>query len=314
MNNFIAMIIPVLLITLSCHKMPKEVWVEKSGLYPEGLEYDSSGNNFFVTSLKEGIIGKVDKRGHYTKFIEDPNFISAIGIRVDNKRNKLFVANSDPGVSIKTTAKTQKKIAGLGIFNLKDGKLIKYVDLGALLPKENHFANDIALEPKDGSVYVTDSFSPVIYKVSTDGDAQIFLQDKKFEGKGFNLNGIVLHNDYLIVAKDNDGTLFKIPLNNPKSFKEIDVDQKMEGADGLLLDNEGNLIVSANGSANTVYLLKTGNNFDMARVVAYDNNDWRFNTTGILVGEKIYILNAELNMLFGGKPDVVRYEIRQITF
>jgi DNA-binding beta-propeller fold protein YncE len=294
--------------------MPKQVWVDQPGLYPEGLEYDSQRNSFLVTSLKEGSVGIVDKTGKYTRLVNDSNLISAIGIRLDKKRNRILVANSDPGVSVKTSPATQKKIAGLGIYKLSDGSLIQYVNLSALMPPAPHFANDIALDEKDGTAYVTDSFSPVIYKVTVDGQASIFLKDQKFEGEGFNLNGIVLIKDYLIAAKDNDGTLYKIPLNDPKSFSQVETKEKFIGADGLLKDVNGDLIISANGPAQTVYKLLTTNDFKSAKVIASNKENWRFNTTGVLVCDLPYILNAELDSLFGGKPPVAKFEIRRVDF
>lgn len=306
--------VTMMLFFASCWGMPKQVWVDKSGLYPEGVEYYEKENVFFVTSLKEGAIGKVDKNGKYTRFIDDPELISAIGIRLDQKRNRILVANSDPGVSLKTSLATQKKVAGLAVYNLQDGKLIHYVDLAALLPKGEHFANDIALDEQNGTAYVTDSFSPVIYKVDVSGKAEIFLKNKAFLGQGFNLNGIVIIKDYLVVAKDNDGTLFKIPLNNPQEFSVIKTDMKFEGADGLAKDKNGNLILSVNGSKNTVYRLESGDDYTSAKVTASDDKNWRFNTTITDVCGKPYVLNAELNVLFSGQPDVSRYEIRQVQF
>ena len=297
----------------ACNKMPKSVWIDKSGLYPEGLEYNEDTNSFLVTSLKEGSVGQVDSKGNYTRLVDDANLISAIGIRVDVKRNRILVANSDPGVSIKTSPITQKKIAGLGIYNLSDGKLVKYVNLSALLPKDAHFANDIALDKKDGTVYVTDSFSPVIYKVSPEGEASIFIRDERFTGDGFNLNGIVLYKDYLVVAKHNDGSLYKIPLAHPENITEVKVAQKFPGADGLIKMGNHNLAVISNGSK-TVYNLQSNDDFQTANVIASNIKDWRYNTTGVMVCGKPYVLNAELDMLFTGKPDVTKFEIRALKF
>ncbi|MDH4262315.1 MAG: hypothetical protein OEV78_04640 [Spirochaetia bacterium] len=307
-------ILILLSIFTSCYGIPKNVWIDKSGLYPEGLEYDSQKNNFVVTSLKEGSVGLVDKTGKYTRLVNDPNLISAIGIRLDAKRDRILVANSDPGVSVKTSPLTQKKIAGLGIYKLSDGSLIQYVNLSALLPGNLHFANDIALDEKDGTVYVTDSFSPVIYKVSLEGQATIFVKDQRFAGEGFNLNGIVLFKDYLIVAKDNDGTLFKIPLNEPQNISMVDMKEKLIGADGLLKDANGDLVVIANGPSQTVYKLLTTNEFKSAKVIAANKKNWRFNTTGVLVRDQPYVLNAELDSLFGGKPVIDKFEIRRVDF
>lgn len=43
-------------------------------------------------------------------------------------------------------------------------------------PSERNFANDVTLAP-DGTVFVTDSFSPVVYKVNPDGTASVLVMD-----------------------------------------------------------------------------------------------------------------------------------------
>lgn len=293
---------------------PRQIFINQSGLYPEGLEYDSERDNFVVTSLKEGSVGLVNKKGAYTRLVDDPKLISTIGIRLDKKRNRILVANSDPGVSVKTSAATQRKIAGLGVYELTTGKLIRYVNLSELSPKGNHFANDIALDESTGTAYVTDSFSPIIYKVTEEGTPSIYLKNDRFAGEGFNLNGIVLYKDFLVVAKANEGILFKIPLTEPEKFTEIKIDQKFGGADGLLKDDKGDLVVIANGSLLAVYKLRSDDNFESARVVASDTGNWRFNTTGALYCGKPYVLNAELDQLFNARPDVAKFEIRKVDF
>ncbi len=284
---------------ISCSsELPKEITFNKNRLFPEGVDYSYKSNLFYVSSLAEGKIGRVDMKGQYEVFIDDPKLVSAIGLRVDDKRNRLLVCNSDPGVSFKTRKKTQRKLAGLGIYDLSTGKLIRYVNLGRL-KKGYHFANDIALDD-NGNAYVTDSFSPIIYKVDVAGNASIFLRNRKFKGSGFNLNGIVYHpNGYLIVAKMNSGELYKVPVNNPKSFKKIKSPVKFSGADGLLWADKDQLVVITN-QLNTIFLVSTTDDWKSTKVLKNDSRKiWEFPTTGTRVGKNIYVLNAMLNRLFG---------------
>ena len=74
---------------------------------------------------------------------------------------------------------------------------------------------------KDGTIFVTDSFSPVIYRISSDLDtAEVFVEDAQFsEGKGFKLNGIhIVEDTYLVVAKSNSGELFRIRYEDKRSI------------------------------------------------------------------------------------------------
>lgn len=276
--------------------LPETISFTKAALYPEGVEYDAKGRRFLVTSLREGIIGAVTDDGVYKPFIQDANFVSAIGIRVDAARDRVLVCNSDPGASVHTKPETQGKLAGLGIFRLSTGALIKYLDLGALAAG-GHFCNDIALDSA-GNAYVTDSFSPIIYRVDVNNNASVFLNNQRFVGEGFNLNGIVVKDGYLLVAKDNDGLLFKVPLDKPEAFTQVKTGQTFVGADGLLWSPDGDLVVIANASTNKVFKLASSDNWDSAEVVSSVDTGDVFATTGVVRDGRIYVLYARLNVLF----------------
>jgi sugar lactone lactonase YvrE len=291
---------------------PEVITFTKPALYPEGLEYDAKRNEFVVTSLHEGIVGTVSDDGTYKVLAQDPNFVSAIGTRIDAARDRLLVCNSDPGVSIHTKKETQGKLAGLGIFQLSTGKLIKYLDLGKIGGPGGHFCNDIALDSA-GNAYVTDSFSPIIYKVDVDNNASVLLDNKRFEGKGFNLNGIVVKDGYLVVAKDNDGVLFKVPLDHPEKFSEVKIKETFPGADGLLWAPDGALVVIANGNTNKVFKLTSSDDWSSAQVVSSVDTGNVFATTGVVRDGKIYTLYAMLHVLFNPetKTQVDKFEIHQ---
>jgi hypothetical protein len=68
---------------------------------------------------------------------------------------------------------------GIGAYNLNTTVRIFYTDLTALLPSKPIFVNDVALDPP-GNAHVTNSFSPVIYKLDRDGKASIFFQNASF--------------------------------------------------------------------------------------------------------------------------------------
>jgi DNA-binding beta-propeller fold protein YncE len=242
--------------------------------------------------------------------------VSAIGIRVDSARDRVLVCNSDPGVSIHTKKENQGKLAGLAVFQLSTGKLIKYIDLGSLSKDGGHFCNDIALDKTTGVAYATDSFSPIIYKIDADNNASIFLNNDRFVGKGFNLNGIVVKDNYLIVAKYNEGLLFKVPLANPEQFSEISIPQKLVGADGLLWAADGSLIVICNMETNKVFKLTSTDDWASASVVKSVPTGQVFATTGVDINGSIYILHAMLHVLFNPKTtqQIDTFEIHKVTF
>jgi DNA-binding beta-propeller fold protein YncE len=192
--------------------LPDVISFTKDALYPEGVDYDAKTNRFLVTSLHEGTVGTVSPEGNYQVLFQDDKMVSAIGIRIDNERDRVLVCNSDPGVSLHTQKETQGKLAGVAVFQLSTGKLIKYIDLASLSEGGGHFCNDIAVDG-DGTAYVTDSFSPIIYKIDPDNNATILLKNDRFSGKGFNLNGIVV--------KVTTACCLKCRLMIPKNFPRL---------------------------------------------------------------------------------------------
>ena len=243
--------------------------VNQENLFPEAVEYVRDQQKFLLTSLTEGTINAVDEQGNLTSFAEDERLISTIGIDIDEKQNRVLASNSDLGVSNNTSPETQNNLAALGIFDLTTGETIDYVDLGGLRPGEPHLANDVAVD-NFGNAYVTDSLSPIIYKVDTEGYPSVFLENEQFAGVGFNLNGIAAHQDFLLVADSNDGAIFKVPLDNPEEFTQVEIDRELLNADGLLLADKDELVVVTNDgseeSSNSVFVLESDDNWKSAQI------------------------------------------------
>ena len=126
---------------------------------------------------------------------------------------------ADCGPSIRTSAPASnpqpsgpKALAAVGIYDLSSGKALDYVDLAPLAPAP-HLLNGITVDAA-GNAYVTDSFSPNIYKIDAEGRPSLFVHDERFVGAGINLNGIVAHPDgFLLVIKKSDGGLFRHPAS-----------------------------------------------------------------------------------------------------
>ncbi|RSK48822.1 SMP-30/gluconolactonase/LRE family protein [Hymenobacter rigui] len=298
--------------------LPDAVAFTQAGLYPEGVQYDASRSRFLVSSQTRGAVGQVTDDGTYTQFADDPALISTIGMRVDEGRNRLLVAVSDPGYNTtRTTAATQRKLAGLAIFNLTSGQRTTYVNLGGLRPTQNHFANDIAVDDQ-GNAYITDSFSPIIYKVDAQGTATIFLENTQLAAPAgmFGLNGIVYHpGGYLLVAKSDEGALFKIPLTNPTAFTKVTLPQALTGADGLLLQDNITLQVVTNAQAK-VNRLVSADGWTSATVSGIFSTPPQYPTTlARREGADSYVLYSNLNALQANQnPPVSVFTIARVKF
>ncbi len=309
------------LLSIACAKPTHvaQISFSNADLYPEGVVYDAPRSRFLVSSLRKGVIGAVSDEGRYEVFIEDERLVSAIGLHLDRERNRLIVCVSDPGVSVRTKPETQKKLAGVAVYNLSDGKLLHFENLAANDPDGFHFAN-AATTTSDGTIYVTNSFSPVIYKITPDYKSSEFLRDERFGGEGFGLNGIEIFGDALIVTKYNEGVLFRIPLADPAAYAEIAIDRKFPGADGLVKVDDSTLVLISNrggGQAeyDRVFTLTSADGWKSARIAGeVQKPGMEFPTTAALRGGEVYVLNAKLNRLFSGATEpTTSFEIFNIS-
>jgi hypothetical protein len=269
---------------------PERIEFVSQSLYPEGIAYSSQLAKFLVTSIPQGKVGTVDTDGRYADLLTAPELVAGIGMKVAG--NRVFVCNSDQGRSVRSTPATTRQLAELLVFNLTTGLLERRTRLDVLLPAADpNFANDVTLAP-DGTAYVTDSFSPVIYRVLPNGTASILVQDAARLGSpGFGLNGIVYNaGNYLIVANTGQGKLYKVDLANANAITEITGTGALPG-DGLTLLN-GDLYVVSGG--NRVAQVRSTDNFLTATVVRFDAVGYLGATTSVAVNNQIYTLNARI--------------------
>jgi len=258
--------------------------------YPEGIAYSSQLDRFLVTSIPLGKVGTVSIDGQYEDLLTDPALIAAIGMKVAGGR--VFVCNSDQGRSARSSAATTRQTAELLVFNLATRQLERRTDLDDLLPAADpNFANDVTIAP-DGTAYVTDSFSPVIYRVTATGAASILVRDDtRFASPTFGLNGIAYHPDgYLIVANTGQGKLYKVDLKNGNAISEVTIATSLPG-DGLTFLNNDLYVVTG---GNRVAQVRSTDNWQTATILKYDTDVYTGATTSVAVNNQIYTLNARI--------------------
>jgi sugar lactone lactonase YvrE len=266
-------------------------------LYAESLTWSSQQHVFMVGSVKHGTVGKVGPDGKYTPFIQDKRLISTLGLLVDDKRNVLWVTNSDPGAGDRSAEATRGKLAAVATFNATTGKPLAYYDLSKLDPGA-HLANDLVLDAA-GNAYVTDSFSPVIYRVDTHGHASVFARDPRFKtGDGFNLNGIAIHQDYLLVGNYNSGKFFRVDLKDPSKVELVDIPEAIKGADGLHLIDGQHLVVVQNAGADEIVELLSKDDWRTAQIVRRKKSEASMPSAAVDADGKIYVLNSRIDTLF----------------
>jgi hypothetical protein len=280
--------------------------IRRPALYPETIEYDEKTGRFLVGSMRDGGVFEVERDGAVSRLVTDERLCSVLGIVVDAKRGRLWAVNADVGSSLRPSPAGPKKLAAVGIYDLATGAAVDYVDVAPVFAGA-HLLNGIALD-RDGNAYVTDSFSPVIYKIDAQGKPSVFLESPQFAGEGINLNGLVVHPDgYLLVVKKSDGALFKVPLADPSRFTKVAIADALIGGDGVLLVGTRDLVIIANqvpgSAANAAFSLSTDDDWTSARRRAAQPIGDVYPTTGIVQGGKIYVLSSKLNELLQAPPE-----------
>jgi len=173
-------------------------------VFPEGIAYEQGTGLVFVSSTTDGTVFRGDDSDEMLQPFLLPGSdgrTTAIGLEVDGNGH-LFVAGGGTGFVFVYDAYTGGLIAKLS---------------GGSSPT---FLNDIAVD-KDGVAYITDSMSPVIYRVVPNGAGGYTLERwLELAGTpivyttGFNLNGIEVSSNsrYLFTVQSNTGKLFRIEI------------------------------------------------------------------------------------------------------
>lgn len=272
------------------------------GLHPEGVEWDGEQGRFLVSSVTTGTVTAVMADGTRQPFVEDPEITASIGIHVDDVNRRLLVANSMVGAIMDPSNPGQAK---LGIYDLATGERIDMVDLGALRPEGRHFANDMTSAP-DGTIYLTDSLSPLIYRVSPDGEASVLVEDERLTGERVGLNGIEWHPDgYLLAAIMGRSALVKVPLAAPEELVEVQLPEPISG-DGLFLEPDGTLVVvgsttGADGeSRSEVLWLRSEDGWNSAAISGRAPAGGA--TTGVVHEGAVFVVNPHFEALGASEP------------
>lgn len=288
--------------------------VAAPGLYPEGIEFNPLTGEFLLGSIRKGEVVAVTPGGAVRPFVEDQRLRSVVGIRVDAAHRRLLVTSSDFGVAERSLAADQFAVAALGVYDLKNGAALQFIDLSQLRPKERAFVNDLDVDAS-GNVYLTDSLSAAILKVTPSGEASVFLTHESFRGAGFTLNGIQVHEGgFLLVVKKSDGKLFRIPLDHPATFSEVKLPEPLVGGDGLVLVSPRELVVIANRAgavvANQVYTLVSDDNWQSARIAEKAALEDTYATTGVKHDGRVFVSNGWLHQL--GETLKNKQKLRQV--
>lgn len=254
--------------------------------FPEGVAVDAARGVIYTGSAATGTIYAINaSSGSVTKFQEGGALgrMAALGLKVD-AQGRLWVAGG-----------TQGTISVLS----PDGMTVKVIETP---PSPRPYVND--LYPVGGSVYVTDSYRPVIYRVKPDLTLESWLDlgntPIKY-GPGINLNGIVATPDgrYLLSIQLNTGDLWRIDLRT-KAVRKVMTGLK--NGDGLLLD--GRTLYVARNKDQVVSRVTLSADYGSGQLAAEEPlMGLRFPATLASLDGDLIVTQAQLDKLQGGTPE-----------
>jgi sugar lactone lactonase YvrE len=254
-----------------------------TGSIPEGIAI--TGSRAFVTSLSNGTVYKVDLTTGTHEVLTPATGVGAVGIMIDHQ-GRLFVAGGTAGT--------------VRVIDSASGEVQATYKVAS---GSNAFVNDFAV--LGDAVYVTDSSTPVLYKLPLGDNGKLPKADEVATiklsgityGEGFNVNGIVTTPDRtaLMVVQTNTGRLYRVD-EETGAAEPVDVgNADLTFGDGMLL--EGDTLYVVRNMPNSVTVLEVDRAGKTARLVD-TITDSRFDTPTTIAryNDAFYLPNARFTV------------------
>jgi sugar lactone lactonase YvrE len=152
--------------------------------------------------------------------------------------------------------------------------------------------NGLALDRGRNTLYVTDSTSGTVWKVSLrSGTASIWAQGTELErNTGFGANGVKVHNDAVWVSNTDKGTLLRIPIGAHGAAGAVTtVAQGLTSIDDFAFTGAGNTVLAAQNFVSEVSLVHP----DGTHETVLTATDGLSNPTSIAVrGSTVYVASG----------------------
>ena len=236
---------------------PSEFEIEDRELIPEGLAYDARAGNFYMGSVAQRRILRIDSSKAVTEFAGASADLDAVlGLAVDAPRRRLYAVST----SALTDAGRKRLRNSVVAFDVDTGKLVQRYEVPGAAQ-----LNDVAVA-LGGRVYVTDSEAGSVYELRSGGAPRLLLAPGQVRG----VNGIaaspdgsrlyVAHSTGLAVLDAATGALKRIANRTRESIAAIDGLYEYQG--GLIgvqnVTTPGRVIlISLSGSGEEATAVKT---------------------------------------------------------
>jgi sugar lactone lactonase YvrE len=268
--------------------------IPEPDMVPEGIAYDPQTGATYVSSTWQRRIVRIARDGAQSDFTpRDSNALyGIIGMHVDAERRRLWAAHSSAGAAMPIRDDSSNGSSGLALFDLQSGRMLRNLLLTDGAP---HFLNDLDIA-RDGSLYISDTMSGIVYRVGPNGAALEPFLTLPDEGRG---NGVALSEDErtLYVANARGGA-FHIDIATRRATAIGLPEGVRIGADGLYL-YDGDIITVQPWTGDCrvcrYTLDETGTRVTGVRTLLGAHPDILQPTTGVISGRDIYVIaNSQL--------------------
>ncbi len=271
--------------------------IPQKDMLAENVAFDPRDSSFYVGSTRHGKVVRRAKNGRVTDFIPTgrDGMWMVVGMKVDTRRNSLWVNTSAQGNYINLRPEDQGK-AALFRYDMR-GRVVK-----RYTPREsgNHFFNDVVVA-SDGTLYITDMIGNSIYRIGAADSLELWLPS----GKLTSPNGITASSNgrLLFVASDEGISVIDV------ASRAVDVLSPSDGVDSRAIDgiywHAGKLIVVQGGRRNRVQRFTM--DLEAKRLVSAEvleaNHPMFMNpTTGVIAGSDFYyVANSQFSSFANGQ-------------
>ena len=284
------------------HNSDTAFTITEKDLVPEGLAFDNNTGTLYISSAYKRKIISIDKNGNIKDFKNEAEdrLWSTWGMEVDETRNHLWVLSSNTTEGMITQIPDNKNDGMCRVYKYDTvtGKLLKIYNYKK--ENEKHFFNDLTVG-KSGDVYITESLTSKIYKISKEKDEieLLYQADPMF----FFLNGLALNeNESKLFVTSSEGISVLDLKTLNWQLLQIPKDVCLEGIDGLTFYKE-TLIAQQSGHPNNSIMQYTldPTNYKIAGAKILEANNPVFDsaTTGEIGGDYYYyITNSQVRTAF----------------
>ena len=261
--------------------------IPQRDLIPEGIAWDSTTGDFFVSSIHLRKVVRVTSDGNSSDFVREgqDGMFGTLGLKVDSQRRLLWVI-SNAAHEMNGYTEAMDGQSSVLAYDLRTGKLATKIDFGNA--REPSLLNDLAILD-DGSVVITDSDGGGIMRVRLGSDTI----DEWIPPHTFTFpNGIAIAEGEPFVYVADFRGLSRIDIRS-RTITPLVADDTLSGIDGLT-SYHGDLIGIQNGVGRPrvvrITLNETRDAITHIEVLEAGNPQFDEPTTGVIANGSFYFM------------------------